>query len=171
MAKALITVAIWIFLASSAIAATPRQPPPTWAELSTEQKQVLAPLEAEWDKIDAQRRRKWIGIAKRYPSMSPEEKAKVERRMRPWASLSTEERRAARDRYKKLERMPPEKRDILKQRWDEYKQLPEEERKRLRSSLGKAPASKGPIPLSPKPPIATQAFPEPQPLAPTRPTN
>src|SRR5258708_12261930 len=44
---------------------------PAWAELTAEQQQVLAPLKADWDTLDPDRRLKWIAIAKRYPRMKP----------------------------------------------------------------------------------------------------
>jgi len=76
MAKALLALALWLSISISALAAAPPKKPPTWAELTQVQQQVLAPLAPEWNKLDDQRKRKWLGIAKRYPKMSPEEQAK-----------------------------------------------------------------------------------------------
>ena len=44
---------------------------PSWSQLSPQEKQMLAPLASDWDKLDAQRKQKWRGIAQRYPKMSP----------------------------------------------------------------------------------------------------
>ncbi len=134
MAKALLSVvAVCLFL-SQACAAAPKRTAPTWNELTAEEQQVLAPLERDWERLDPQRRRKWVGIAKRYPTMNADEKSKIDRRMQPWASLSADQRRIARERYKKLEQLPPAKRDELRTRWEEYSRLPEDERARLRTA-------------------------------------
>jgi hypothetical protein len=62
-------------------AQAPKKVRPTWAELAPQQQEVLAPLKPEWDKLDRDRRLKWIGIAKRYPAMQPEQQVRVQRRM------------------------------------------------------------------------------------------
>ena len=54
---------------------------PAWAELTADQQMVLAPLKADWEKLEQERRRKWVGIANRYPKMKPEEQERVQRRM------------------------------------------------------------------------------------------
>ena len=38
---------------------------PAWAELNAEQQQILAPLKPDWETLEPERKRKWIGIAKR----------------------------------------------------------------------------------------------------------
>jgi len=150
MVKALLAVVLWLFFSCSVLAAAPQKKQPSWSELPQEQQQVLAPLALDWDKFDAQRRRKWIGIAKRYPSMAAEEQAKVQRNMQPWAKLTPEERRAARERYKNLQKLPPEKRQSLREQWEEYQKLPEEQRKQLEAA-GKAPK---PLPKSRAKPVS-----------------
>ncbi len=83
--------------------------------------------------MEPQRKRKWIGIAKRYPTMRPEEQARIQKRMLDWVKLTPAQRNAARERYKRLEKLPPEKRQSLREEWDQYTKLPEDERKQLRS--------------------------------------
>jgi len=39
---------------------------PTWAELSPSDRQILLPLQGEWNQLDAQRRQKWLGIAQAF---------------------------------------------------------------------------------------------------------
>lgn len=122
--------------------------PPTWAELSREQKAVLAPLASDWDAMEAQRQRKWIGVAQRYWGMTPEEKARVQERMREWARLSPAERRDARDSFSSLQKAPPDKRtemkDTIRQQWQAYQDLPEAEKERLRNES----RSSNPVPSS-----------------------
>ena len=58
---------------------------PAWAELTADQQMVLAPLKADWESLEPERRRKWVGIANRYSKMKPEEQDRVQRRMQAWA--------------------------------------------------------------------------------------
>jgi len=99
MAKALFAVALWLCTSLPVLAATPQKKPPTWGELTQEQQQILAPLAVDWDNLEPARKRKWLGIAKRYPKMKPDEQARAQRRMQAWVKLTPKERQAARERY------------------------------------------------------------------------
>ena len=104
---------------------------PAWAELTPDQQEILAPLKSEWDKLDRDRRLKWVGIAKRYPSMKPEQQVRVQRRMETWVKLSVEQRRQARENYKRIAKVPRERRGDLRQQWAEYQALTPQERQGL----------------------------------------
>ena len=106
---------------------------PSWAELTPEQQRVLTPLAGEWDKMETYRRKKWLGIAQRYQSLSPEEQARMQRRMTDWVKLTPEERKRAREKYKSLQKAPPEQKQAVRQKWQEYKELPEAEKARLKA--------------------------------------
>jgi len=100
---------------------------PSWAELTTEQQQILAPLKADWENIEPERRRKWIGIAKRYPKMKPQAQQRVQKRMQAWAKLTPAQRRQARENYKRLAK-DAEKKKALREQWAEYqRQRPDSE--------------------------------------------
>src|SRR5476649_1464402 len=90
--------------ASPAYAIAP-EPAPKWVQLNSEQQKILAPLANDWDGAGFTdfRRKKWMGIAKRYPSMNPEEQQKLQTRMREWASLTQEQRRRARETFKTID--------------------------------------------------------------------
>jgi hypothetical protein len=139
MAKALFAVALWFALASSAHAVAPEKKAPSWLQLSSEQQQVLAPLSTEWDKLDDFGRKKWLGIAKRFPAMKPDEQQRVQARMREWAMLTPQQRRLARENFKNIEKLPPEKKQTVRENWDEYQRLPDEEKRRLAKSRAKPP--------------------------------
>jgi hypothetical protein len=140
-----------VLLSGQAQADLPQFEQPGWTALTPEQKTILAPLEKEWAQMDAFRRKKWIGIAQRFPDMMPLEQASMQRNMREWAKLAPEERRIAREKYKSLKRISPEQRQLVKQKWEEYSTLTEEEKERLRSKAPKQPKVKTPA----KPPAAT----------------
>jgi hypothetical protein len=104
---------------------------PAWAELTAEQQMILAPLKADWESIETERRRKWIGVAKRYPKMTPQGQERVQRRMQTWAKLTPEQRRQARETYKQIVKVPPAKRDKLREQWAEYQSLAPRERQEI----------------------------------------
>lgn len=129
-----------LFSPSHAVVPELRQP--AWAELSQEEKQILAPLSRDWDRMEAVRKKKWLGIAKRYPSMKPEEQARVQRRMQEWTSLTPEQRTQARTQYKNLKTVPPVQKQGIKEKWEQYKELPDEEKKRLTEKAARNAAPK-----------------------------
>ena len=105
---------------STAVIATP--PQPAWTALAPDQKQILSPLAGDWDKMENYRRKKWLGIAKRYPTMKPEEQQRIQERMREWAALPPEVRQEAREKFKEYNKLSPEAKAALRQRWQEYQQ-------------------------------------------------
>lgn len=102
---------------------------PTWAELTSAQQVALAPLQSEWNNLDQPRKRKWLGVAERFPKMSADEQARIQRRMQAWSNLTPQERQVARDSYRDLSKLPEAQRQVVRRKWDEYRQLPEDERK------------------------------------------
>lgn len=158
------TIACLAYL-PNAEAVVPPLKQPTWLELSQEQQRILTPLAGEWDQLESWRRKKWLGIAARYSSMSEEEQARVQRRMVDWVKLSPSERRAVRDKYLNLQKAPPEHKEVLRQKWDEYKQLPDEEKQRLKAEAAqskvqaKTAKSRPPVTVLSKPPVVAQTAP------------
>ena len=134
---------------TTAIIGTP--PQPGWSQLSPQQKGILAPLSKDWDSLENIRKKKWLGIADRYPTMKPDEQQRMQDRMREWASLSPAERAKVRDTYKDFKQLPPEQKQVVKQKWEAYSNLPAEEKQRLRET-GKSSKL-----LAPPPPPAPEA--------------
>ena len=99
MDRALLAIAaIILALALPASAAAPSLNTPNWVDLNPQQKVILAPLAGEWNRMEPYRRQKWLGIAKRFPTMTPDEQARVEERMQVWVKVSPDDRKAARDK-------------------------------------------------------------------------
>ncbi|MHB0986688.1 MAG: DUF3106 domain-containing protein [Sulfuricella sp.] len=144
MAKRLfagITLALCLLAQGIAMAAQEARQP-TWAELSFEQKQVLAPVSGEWDKMPAIQRKRLLGVVKRYPGMKADQQQRIQTRLKDWSKLTPEERALARKQYKKLKELPPEKRKEVRKKWQEYQQLPEERKVQLKKA---APAKAAPL--------------------------
>lgn len=117
---------------TTAIIGTP--PQPTWKQLNPQQQGILAPLSHDWDSMENLRRRKWLGIAERYPSMDKAQQQRMQQRMREWADLTPEQRSKVRDTYKDFKQLPPEQKKTLLQKWEAYSNLPSEEKTRIRES-------------------------------------
>jgi hypothetical protein len=156
---------------------------PTWAELTAEQQQALAPLAGEWDKLDAFRKQKWLEIGNRYTKMKPEEQQRMQERMRDWVKLTPEQRRIARESYARAKKLDPNKKQ---ERWQQYQQLPEEQKKKLAESAAskkhvaalpsptaqsKNPAPVPPIKSAPKPVLEKSVTPQAATIAPLQDPN
>ena len=101
---------------------------PVWTELNPAQQQALAPLAADWDRLDGARKKKWIELTKRYASLTPEQQARMQERMREWIKLTPEERRVARESYSRAKKLEPDQKSA---QWQEYQQLSDEQKKKL----------------------------------------
>ncbi|MDB5762616.1 MAG: hypothetical protein JWQ21_1611 [Herminiimonas sp.] len=101
---------------------------PLWAELTPAQQQALAPLAVEWDKLDAQHKKKWLTIGNRYGSLKPDQQIRLQNRMRDWTKLTPEQRRVARESYSRAKKLNPVQKSA---EWQQYQQLPEEQKKKL----------------------------------------
>jgi len=102
---------------------------PRWSELSVPQREILAPLSGEWDRLDSASRKRWLGVAKRYPKMTPVGQKRVQTRMRKWAALTPQQREEARAQYKHMKRKTGSAE--LRREWQRYQALPPQEREAL----------------------------------------
>lgn len=117
--------------APSKSAATVKPAPfarPLWTELGPAQQQALAPLAADWDKLDGARKKKWLELTKRYSSLGPEQQARIQERMREWLKLTPEQRRVARESYSRTKKLEPDQKTA---QWEEYQQLSDDQKKKL----------------------------------------
>lgn len=105
---------------------------PKWSELSPERQQALQPLAGQWNTLDNTRRKKWIVVADRYPSMKPDEQKRMQSRMADWARLTPEQRRVARENYQKSKSLPAEQK---KAEWQQYQTLPDSQKQQLAAKV------------------------------------
>jgi hypothetical protein len=80
------------------------------------------------------RKKKWLGIAERYPTMKPEEQVRTQERMKEWVNLTPAQRAKVRDAYKDFNQLPADQKNTVKQKWEVYSNLPPEEKQRIRES-------------------------------------
>ena len=100
----------------------------TWAALTAQQKQALAPLANDWPQLSPDQKQKWLVFAGKYQQLKPEEQQRVQEKMQAWAKLTPEQRLAARQNYIRSNKLQP---DVRTQKWQEYQQLPDEQKAQL----------------------------------------
>ena len=116
-------------LAMTGALGAPKDRGPQWASLTADQQQSLAPLQNDWPRLSREHKVKWLGIAKRYPSMKPEEQKRVQARMQKWVKLTPEQRWQAREQYRSIGKIAHERREELRRYWAQYQSLPPHERR------------------------------------------
>ncbi len=156
--KLSVAVILSSFLALAAWAEVPSPsaivtlPQPQWTELTVAQKVILAPLSDDWDAMEYNRQKKWLGITRRFASMTPEEQRRIQVQMQEWGKLTPEQRRLARENFMTANKLPTEKKQELRPKWEQYSSLPEEEKERLKQQAASKPVPRpGRAPTSPTP--------------------
>lgn len=117
-----------------------------WQTLTAPQRQALAPLEGDWAGIDAQRKQKWLSLAARFRTLTPDEQARISARMSEWAKLTPVERGQARMRFEESRQVPATDRNA---RWQAYQALPAERRKELAARAASAASASHKAPVRP----------------------
>ncbi len=111
---------------------------PAWSTLKPAQREALKPLERDWVSIDSLRKRKWLEIAERYPSMAATDQARLQARMAEWAKLTPLERGQARVNYQEAKQQAPAQ--DRQASWDAYQALPAGQRRELADRTAPAAA-------------------------------
>jgi hypothetical protein len=126
---------------------------PTWAELTPQQQQSLAPLSGTWRVLGEAHKRKWLALSQNYPTMPPGEQARLHSRMAEWAALSPQQRTQARLNFAETQQVDA---GDKRAKWEAYQALPPEEKRRLAAGANAA---------KPPPPVTAPAV---QPVPPQR---
>ncbi len=138
-----------------------------WARLSLAQREALAPLQTEWDRLDAPQRAKWLEMAARFPGMPDAERWRVQARMAEWARMTPQQRRQARQQFQQARKLP----DIERaQHWGAFQSLPESEREALAQKAAPAArptaSAKAPLPAEKRNVVMTAPAPAPKAVSP-----
>ncbi len=133
--------------ASAAVAALPDQPGPHWHELNATQQAVLKPLGAVWNSLGLIQKKKWLVIAKNFPTLSHENQARLQERMVQWAALTPRERELARLNFAETKKLTA---DQLAASWAAYQELSPEEKARLAATAAKKPTGSA-VAIAPTP--------------------
>lgn len=106
----------------------PLVPSKAWAQLTPQQKQVLAPLVSQWNELGTAERDQWLALAARYPTMQGEEQARFRTRLQEWAQMTPAQRLQARQGFLGAQKVTAAEREA---KWAAYQQLPVEKRQAL----------------------------------------
>lgn len=109
-------------------------PAPTWARLTPAQKEILLPLQQDWDALDAARKSQWLEVATRFSGLPAQEQSRVQERMREWTRLSPAERQQARISFQGAKKINADERQA---KWEAYQALPQEQRQQLADKAAK----------------------------------
>jgi len=101
---------------------------PTWQSLTPVQRELLSPLQRDWDKLSANQRIKWLNATPRLAALSVPELARIHERMNDWAHLTPAERTDARIGFQVAKQVDAEERQA---KWAAYQALPPEKRQAL----------------------------------------
>lgn len=101
---------------------------PNWQSLTPAQRELLAPLARDWDKLGPNQRSKWLNAAPRVATLPAPELARLHERMRDWAQLTPGERADARVGFQVAKQVDAEERQA---KWEAYQALPPEKRQQL----------------------------------------
>lgn len=120
---------------------------PLWIDLTPEQQAALAPFAPEWNTWPTAEKKAWVNLADKLPGMSPERRAKAQRRILEWANLSPEQRTTARANFRLAKELSAKEKA---QEWRNYQSMTQEQREVLRragstsnTAAGHAGASTG----------------------------
>jgi hypothetical protein len=131
--------------------ATRPESSPSWAELSPQQQQSLAPLAGTWRVLSEAHKRKWLALSQNYPTMPPGEQARLHSRMAEWAALSPQQRTQARLNFAESQKLAT---GDKRAKWEAYQNLSPEEKRKL--AAGAAAAK----PVAPPTAVAVQPVPQ-----------
>lgn len=123
---------------------------PTWQALTPAQRDLLAPLAKDWDKLGPNQRSKWLNATPRLAALPAPELARLHERMRDWAHLTPAERVDARVGFQVAKQVDAEERQA---KWEAYQALPPEKRQELADKAAARRQAKVAAP-APKPPLA-----------------
>ena len=121
---------------------------PGWTELTAAQREILKPLASTWPSLNQGHKRKWLQMAKSYPTLSVEEQGKMQGRMKEWVALTPQQRAQARLNFARTKELSKAlSAEEKKAKWQAYQALSDEEKRKLaakapRRPVGAAPAAK-----------------------------
>ncbi len=105
-------LSIALLLQAGLASAAPLVP---WAKLTPAQQEILHSVAAEWDALPNKLQKNLLYAAKRYPTLTPEEKQRFNDKLEKWSRLTPEQRRQAREKFQAFSKVPEAEREKVKQ--------------------------------------------------------
>ena len=114
-----------------------------WSELSTEQQQLLAPLQEHWLELEPWQQEKALKHASRFLELSPEQRERAKRRFERWQAMTPEQREEMRLRFQRFRDLSPEQRQRLRKLHHRWRDLPPQEQQELTEQWRHRPGGMG----------------------------
>ena len=92
---------------------------------------VLAPLQKQWDQLPPRRQANMLQKAQRWVTLPPGRREKIRERIARWQQMTPEQRQDARANERKFRELPPAQRERLHNSFERFQQLPPAQRERL----------------------------------------
>ena len=131
----------------------PQPSRPSWSELTSAQREALAPLSGMWETLEADRKKKWLEMAGRFPRLTPDAQKRMQVRMGEYARLTPEQRMTARENFRQAYELPADERQEKLQR---YQALPDDKKRALTEQAAKKAAQTPAAPATLAPPAPTK---------------
>jgi hypothetical protein len=107
-----------VFAQQPAKATAPTAALPAWEQLNTADREALiAPLRDRWNNGDAAHRQRMLEHARRWQTMTPEQRRTARKGMHKWEHLTPDQREQARALYERMRDMDPAQRRALRKQW------------------------------------------------------
>jgi Spy/CpxP family protein refolding chaperone len=102
-----------------------------WRSLDADQRDVLAPLQKDWDTFSPRRQQRMLDKASRWVTLPEPRREEIRQRIDRWQKMTPAERDEARRNMQRFHDLTPEQRDELHAAFDRYRQLPADQRDAL----------------------------------------
>lgn len=118
---------------------------PIWSDLSSDEQDTLAGLEAIWPFISNAEKRRWLGIAQQAKGMNEMERTRLSLNIMNWAYFNENQRQALRQQYRSWDESDL---GTLNQAWESYRALAPDVRAQLAKNAEQANTPARPAPRS-----------------------
>jgi hypothetical protein len=105
--------------------------PRPWRSLSQPQRELLAPMRADWDTLPPRKQAHMLDKTRHWLTLPPEQQDKIRDRIARWHAMTPEQRHLARETMRKFHELPPAQREQLHHAYQQFQQLPPAQREKL----------------------------------------
>ncbi|MGH8165003.1 MAG: DUF3106 domain-containing protein, partial [Rhodanobacteraceae bacterium] len=113
-------------------AANAQVQPLTWSALSAGQRNMLTPVQDQWDRLRPARQQRLAEHANRWAALPPQRQQQIRERLARWARMTPEQRHQLRANARAFHDLTPAERAKVSAAFHKFQSLPPAERKVLR---------------------------------------
>ena len=102
-----------------------------WSQLSNDQRDLLAPLKSQWDRLPPRRQQRLAVHAQDWAQLPPARRQMIGERLQHWAQMSPQQRQAAARGAHAFRKLPDADRQRLMETYQRFQALPPEQQRAL----------------------------------------